>query len=376
MFGLGIYSSIRKTIGRIPGTKPMYSFLRSTLGRSAGVDFQKELILRLAELQAEMQKTNAAISIRSDRDAAFLALVSALERELHGRLSAAFVEHADLVLRRQHEAEASQENILRVIAANMVAQRTAPAGLAKAAEPLSWSGDVAARYLDLVEDGLTEGSTLSGGIDTLRRAVGRDWPQTAVTMIGRARMRNLRHLLTRAIVEKVPGDVIETGVWRGGACIYMRAILAAHGDPDRRVFVADSFKGLPPPDEAQFPPDAKDKHHTFEQLAISREEVEVNFRRYDLLDERVVFLEGWFKDTLPKAPIEKLAILRLDGDMYESTIQALHALYHKVSPGGFVIVDDYVLPPCAKAVDDFRTRHGIMAPLQEVDGAAVWWRVP
>jgi hypothetical protein len=62
--------------------------------------------------------------------------------------------------------------------------------------------------------------------------------------------------------------------------------------------------------------------------------------------------------------------------MYESTIQALDALYHKVSPGGFVIIDDFLLPPCAKAVADFRDRHGITATLQDVDGAAVWWQVP
>jgi predicted O-methyltransferase YrrM len=104
--------------------------------------------------------------------------------------------------------------------------------------------------------------------------------------------------------------------------------------------------------------------------------VEQNFRRYQLLDEQVVFLEGWFKDTLHKAPIEQLALLRLDGDMYESTMDALDALFAKVSPGGFVIVDDYVLKPCAKAVNDFREKHGITSLMQEVDGSAVWWQVP
>jgi len=67
-----------------------------------------------------------------------------------------------------------------------------------------------------------------------------------------------------------------------------------------------------------------------------------------------VFLEGWFKDTLPNAPIDKIAVLRLDGDMYESTIQALESLYHKVSAGGAVIIDDYFLKACAEAVTDFR----------------------
>lgn len=239
-------------------------------------------------------------------------------------------------------------------------------------------------YLDLIERCLT--GTLDGdasispwapgGFDPATRAIGRDWPASAATMIGTARMRNLRMLLERALAEGVPGDFIETGVWRGGACIYARAILAAHGDEERRVFVADSFCGLPPPSDQLYPADAGDTHHTQEALAISRSEVEENFRRYHLLDERVVFLEGWFKDTLPAAPIERLAVLRLDGDMYESTMQALEALYHKVSPGGFVIVDDHLLPPCAAAVADFRAERGIAVEMHPVDGAAVWWRVP
>ena len=176
------------------------------------------------------------------------------------------------------------------------------------------------------------------------------------------------------LLDEVEGDFIETGVWRGGACILMKGILSAFGDLKRRVFVADSFQGLPKPDP-EFAEDAGDKHHTFSQLAVSRHDVEANFRKYGLLDSKVVFLEGWFKDTLPAAPIEKLAILRLDGDMYESTIQPLEALYHKLCPGGFIIIDDYFLRPCAKAVDEFRSRNNITAPILPIDGWAVWWRV-
>lgn len=155
----------------------------------------------------------------------------------------------------------------------------------------------------------------------------------------------------------------------------MRGILDAHGDNDRRVFVADSFQGVPPPDPETYAADAGDFLHKNPTLAISRAAVEENFRKYGLLDERVVFLEGWFKDTLPMAPILKLALLRLDGDMYESTIQALDALYHKVSRGGAVIVDDYHLAPCALAVNEFRLRHGIGSPLLPIDRDAVWWLV-
>ncbi len=241
----------------------------------------------------------------------------------------------------------------------------------------------ARRYLDLLEltlTGMIYGDEATdpgskGTYDPAIRVTGRDWPSRAHTMIGLARLRSLRSICEHALEENIPGDFIETGVWRGGACIYMRGILAAHGDATRRVFVADSFRGLPPPNASEYPADEGDIHQTYPQLAVSRPEVEENFRRYGLLDERVVFLEGWFKDTLPAAPIDRLAVLRLDGDMYESTIEALNALYDKVSPGGFVIIDDYLLKPCAAAVDHFRGARGITAPLHNIDDAAVWWRV-
>jgi O-methyltransferase len=120
--------------------------------------------------------------------------------------------------------------------------------------------------------------------------------------------------------------------------------------------------------------DAGDRHHRNEYLKVSRAEVEENFRRYGLLDEQVVFLEGWFADTLPRAPIERLAVFRLDGDMYQSTIEALEALYPRLSPGGSCIVDDYALPGCHRAVDDFRARHGIGEALERIDYTGVHWR--
>jgi O-methyltransferase len=239
------------------------------------------------------------------------------------------------------------------------------------------------RYLNLLEAALT-GMIIedkpfdywSGGeFDPNSRLLGRDWPSLSFSMIGSVRMRNLRYACETVVFDGVEGDFIETGVWRGGACIMMRGILDAYGDPERRVFVADSFSGLPEADPDNFPADRGDVHHTISQLRVSRGDVEDNFRRFGLLDERVVFLEGWFKDTLPDAPIDQLAVLRLDGDMYESTIEALDALYHKVSYGGFVIVDDYFLQPCAQAITDFRERYGITSPILPIDEWGTYWRV-
>jgi O-methyltransferase len=200
------------------------------------------------------------------------------------------------------------------------------------------------------------------------------WPVRAHSMIGMKRLDNLQFCIETVLRDRIPGDLIETGVWRGGACIFMRAVLAAHGDQVRSVWVADSFQGLPPPSPEKYAADLNDTWYTFDALAVSLEEVQANFRRYNLLDEQVRFLKGWFKDTLPTAPIDRLAVLRLDGDMYESTIQALEALYDKLSPGGFVIVDDYFLQPCAQAIHDFRNAHGITDLIIDIDGLGSYWR--
>lgn len=238
-------------------------------------------------------------------------------------------------------------------------------------------------YLDLMQACLT-GSIYrdcsqapfgSHTYDSHLREHGLDWPIHAETMVGEKRLANLRALTEAVIGDNVPGDLIETGVWRGGACILMRAVLYAHNVSDRHVWVADSFEGLPRANETQYPADAGSDFHTYRQLAVSLDEVRNNFRAYDLLDEQVRFLKGWFKDTLPTAPIARLALMRLDGDMYESTMDALTNLYPKLSHQGFVIIDDYhVVPACKAAVDDYCKRHGIQPNLVEIDGVGVYWR--
>lgn len=206
------------------------------------------------------------------------------------------------------------------------------------------------------------------------REIGSDWPSLAHSMIGNRRMSNLRTACEDVIAERIPGDFIETGVWRGGACILMRAVLKAWGATDRLVWLADSFAGLPPPTADKYPADCGDNSFEYRELAVSLEQVQANFAKYDLLDDQVRFLKGWFKDTLPAAPITRLAVLRLDGDMYESTMDALNALYHKVSPGGFVIVADYILPKCRAAIGDFRKAKGVTETITDIDGAGVYWR--
>jgi O-methyltransferase len=207
------------------------------------------------------------------------------------------------------------------------------------------------------------------------REHGLDWPARAETMAGLKRLDNVEECVRAVLRDGIPGDLMETGVWRGGTAIFMRGLLEVLGDDNRRVWAADSFAGLPPPNETEFGADRGDPHHTYSELAVSLEEVKRNFRRYGLLDERVEFLKGFFKDTLADAPVRRLAVLRLDGDMYESTMQALEPLYPKLSPGGFCIIDDYhAVAGCREAVLDFRSRCGIHEQMLEIDGSAIYWR--
>ena len=173
--------------------------------------------------------------------------------------------------------------------------------------------------------------------------------------------------------EGLPGDFIETGVWRGGACMLVKCILDQRNVRDRSVWLADSFQGLPRPKDAV---DGEDLSGV-RMLAVSAGQVRRNFARFGLLDERVRFLEGWFSDTLPRAPVGQLAVLRLDGDLYHSTMDALTHLYDRVVPGGFVIVDDYgSWESCRRAVTDFLGSRGCRPDMRKIDSSGVFWRTP
>jgi O-methyltransferase len=216
---------------------------------------------------------------------------------------------------------------------------------------------------------------LGGGGDLQRRHEGRDWPVYAQTMIGRKRIRNLRVLVERIVKERIPGDLIEAGCWRGGAVIMMRGVLKAYGIEDRTIYAADSFEGLPPPNAELYPADSADINYTAEELAVSLEEVKRNLGMYGLADG-VEFLQGWFRDTLPVVRDKQWALVRLDGDLYESTMDGLTNLYPQLSPGGFLIVDDYGWENCRQAVEDYRAEHGITAEIERVDWVGAFWRKP
>jgi hypothetical protein len=208
--------------------------------------------------------------------------------------------------------------------------------------------------------------------DEERRRTGRDWPLHAQTMIGLTRLNNLQSCIEQVLADGIPGDFIETGVWRGGACIFMRGVLRAYNITDRNIWLADSFCGFPT-DNARDDDAALVSQPDQSYLAVSQVEVLENFNLYGLLDKQVRFIPGWFDETLP-GPVRRLAILRLDGDLYSSTMSALSTLYPLLEPGGFCIVDDWNVEMCRAAVNEYVLDHHIRERVCDIDGRSVYWR--
>ena len=274
-----------------------------------------------------------------------------------------------------------------------------------------------------LEDG--DKKVIGKGFRLDKRVEGEDFPSMSHTMIGIKRLRNLHYCIEQVIENNVPGDIIETGVFCGGASIFANGVLRAHNVTDRKVYACDTFAPpLKPPSplvttfalpivkalaaidhprwrrmcypvlmkitgqDKRFPL-SKDMGDDFVSLIAwalrhadsmmpekkaSLEHVKSNFARYGLLDENVVFLQGFFSETLPDAPIETLSVIRLDGDVYDSTMQAIEMLYPKLSPGGFCIVDDYLaFAECQQAISDYREQHNITDEIVEIDNIAAYW---
>lgn len=198
-----------------------------------------------------------------------------------------------------------------------------------------------------------------------------EWWSTALTMIGNQHLDNFRYCIESAVKDGVEGDIVECGVFRGGACIYAAAILAAN-NWNRNIYVCDSFRGLPPPEKAQ---DKGSRWHKLNDfLAVSIEQVKDNFRRFHLDGDNIRFVEGFFEHSLKKISCDKIAVLRCDGDMYQSTMDILENLYHKVNIGGYIIIDDWDVPECRRAVEDYLRQRNLEVSLMPFGTNARYWK--
>lgn len=228
-------------------------------------------------------------------------------------------------------------------------------------------------YIDLLKKSLIDYIDLDNN-DKHDKIEGKDlYPSKASkTMIGLRALENIEYCINEINKNEIEGDFIETGVWRGGATIFMKA-LSDIFNMNKKVWVADSFEGLPKSDNNI----DNDFFHNESKngLIVPLKEVKNNFKKYNLLDNNVKFLKGWFKDTLNTKDIDKLSLLRLDGDMYSSTMQSLNYLYPKLQIGGYIIIDDYYsVKECKIAIDEYRKKFNINEDMIRINWACVYWK--
>lgn len=238
--------------------------------------------------------------------------------------------------------------------------------------------DLEEKYLHLVEMAVTgslidEAGRCNGGeggcalnklapYDKSLRELGNDWPPFGHTMVGHVRLHNIRFALQDVIDHNVSGDFAELGVWRGGTCIYAKALFDIKGQASRRVHVFDAFEKIP----------GYGGNSDF--LMNSEADVKHNFDKYQVFDDHVHFYKGLFKDTVPSFQ-GQLAVLRIDSNFYDSYQDALYYLYPKVPVGGIVIFDDVMshaaVMQCWK---DFKNDQGLPEDLTRIDHHSAWFR--
>ncbi|EEC43105.1 macrocin o-methyltransferase domain-containing protein [Phaeodactylum tricornutum CCAP 1055/1] len=198
------------------------------------------------------------------------------------------------------------------------------------------------------------------------RATGNDWPPFGYTMIGKARAENFRNAIEEVNQHNIPGAVVELGVWRGGAMMIAAAVGKECGNL-RELYLFDTFA-----------PIGSYRSEKLQQyLAVPEEDVRGSFRYFDLDGPHVHTEKGLFKDTLPAWKDKKLqiAVLRVDGNFYDSYQDAMYTMYDKVPVGGYVIFDDVMSHRnVMRFWNDFKKEQGLPEDLNRIDDHSAWFR--
>jgi O-methyltransferase len=200
-----------------------------------------------------------------------------------------------------------------------------------------------------------------------RRRLHRELYQGGWTMLGPRRGRTLHRLAEEVDRAGVPGALVDCGAWNGGSTILMSTAA-----PEREVWAFDSFAGLPEPGEL----DGREGADLGGQLVASEQKLRAGFERF-ADPARLHVRVGWFEETLEDAAAEigSVAVLHCDGDWYDSVLLTLEVMYPLVSPGGFVVIDDYgTFPGAQRASDEYRRRVSDAAPLHRIDHTGRYWR--
>jgi hypothetical protein len=192
---------------------------------------------------------------------------------------------------------------------------------------------------------------------------------------------HLSRILRTVLEDQVPGDLVECGVWKGGAAFLLADQLKRAGNHDRKVWMFDSFEGLPPPDEidgaaALAYSREPGRPDNFDNCRVTLEEVEASAQKLGLT-AHTKLVKGWFSDTLPAvaSTIGPIAILRIDSDWYSSVRCCLDHLFDQVSEGGFIVLDDYfVWDGCAIAIHEFLSDRRLPLRIEHWGGAPAFLR--
>lgn len=198
------------------------------------------------------------------------------------------------------------------------------------------------------------------------------------TMTSHERLIALSRAVDYIVEQDIPGDIVECGVWRGGSMMLAAQRLMQHKSQSRNLFLFDTFEGMTEPTNS-------DKDHSGESAAdllrkdnkeneagiwciANLSDVEKNVLSTGYDRSKIHFIKGRIELTLPFKQINKIAILRLDTDWYESTRHELNTLYDNVAPGGVIIIDDYGhWDGCKKAVDEFIKSRELKVYLHRID---------
>jgi hypothetical protein len=181
---------------------------------------------------------------------------------------------------------------------------------------------------------------------------------------------------------RIPGEIVECGVWRGGSMQAIARTLMNHGAADRPLHLFDTFEGMPPPTEAdrriRGGPTAEEMMGTQPKSGLvwavaGLDDVKAGMEQTGYPPELVHYHPGRVQDTIPGGAPDQIALMRLDTDWYESTKHELEHLYHRVTPGGVVIIDDYdYWEGSRKAVDEFIANAGARLLLVPIDTGRIF----
>jgi cephalosporin hydroxylase len=194
------------------------------------------------------------------------------------------------------------------------------------------------------------------------------------TTMGRAQLDQLSEAAGRVLVEGVRGDLVEVGVGGGGGAIMLRAVVDTLDAPDRLVWLADPFSASLPADGESTEADPSSLPPTIRRVGCDLNTVRDNLARFGLLDDRVRFLHGRPADTLPSAPMDQVALLRIAPGPGVDAERVLEILHSRLSPGAEVVVAGVADTDVDAAVNRVRERLGITAPMERIDWNAVRWR--